>query len=62
VSFTEWQVAVRRVRCPDKPYGCGAVIGEPCTNLHTGAPLEHRPAHERRIQALLAIAGAHARD
>lgn len=62
MSFVEWQIAVQRVRCPDKPFGCGAAIGEPCTNIKTGQPLERRPGHERRIRALKALASAHARD
>jgi hypothetical protein len=43
VSSTGWL----GINCPEPK--CGAIIDEPCHNLVNGAPLNRRPAHERRL-------------
>lgn len=39
-----------RVRCPDRPLGCGQPAGDPCVR-GDGRPLEHLPAHPARLKA-----------
>lgn len=34
-----------------RPLGCGAAVGEECTNLSTGGPLTRLAAHDARIKA-----------
>lgn len=41
--------AAAAVPCPE--HRCAAPIGEPCRNLHNGAPLRHQPAHLARLRA-----------
>ena len=38
-----------RIPCPVER--CNAQPGQPCTNLHTGKPLEHLAAHLPRLKA-----------
>lgn len=51
ISDMEWQVEraqAQTIVCPELK--CHAAVGETCLNLSSGQPLDHLPAHSRRIR------------
>lgn len=46
-TWRHTRMTAERVPCTE----CSALEGETCRNVHTGQPLEHQPAHAKRIKA-----------